>query len=83
MSNQERDYDIITSQYKCYNDEKVKLDKELSKLQTAKLFYKNNVYNPVKGVYFNQDKEESYKKDHRVKYHGQRNISLFGRKRIY
>ena len=62
MSNQERDYDIITSKYKCYNEEKVNLEKELSKLQTAKLFYKNNDYNLVKGVYFNQDKEEAYKK---------------------
>ena len=62
MSNQERDYDIITSKYKCYNDEKVNLDKELNKLQTAKIFYKNNDYNPVKGVYFNEEKEEAYKK---------------------
>ena len=62
MSNQDRDYDIITAKYKCYNDEKVNLDKELNKLQTAKIFYKNNDYNPVKGVYFNEEKEEAYKK---------------------
>ena len=62
MSNQERDYDIISAKYKCYNDEKVNLDKELSKLQTAKIFYKNNDYNPVKGVYFNHEKEEAFQK---------------------
>ena len=63
MSNQERDYDIISAKYKCYNDEKVNLDKELSKLQTAKIFYKNNDYNPVKGVYFNQEKEKEFQKN--------------------
>ena len=62
LNKQERDYDIISAKYKCYNDEKVKLDKELSKLQTAKIFYKNNEYNPIKGVYFNQEKEEAYQK---------------------
>ena len=63
MSNKERDYDIISAKYKCYNDEKVNLDKELSKLQTAKIFYKNNDYNPVKGVYFNQEKEKEFQKN--------------------
>ena len=30
FGNQQRDYDIISAKYKCYNDEKVQLDKELS-----------------------------------------------------
>ena len=62
FGNQQRDYDIISAKYKCYNDEKVQLDKELSKLNTAKIFYKNNDYNPIKGAFFNQEKEESYQK---------------------
>ena len=62
FGNQQRDFDIISSKYKCYNDEKVLLDKELSKLNTAKIFYKNNDYNPIKGAYFNQEKEEAYQK---------------------
>ena len=62
LNKQDRDFDIITAKYKCYNDEKANIDKELSKLQTAKIFYKNNDYNPIKGVYFNQEKEEAYQK---------------------
>jgi hypothetical protein len=57
---QERDFDIISTKYKHYNDEKVKIDKEISKIQTAKIFYKNNNYNPIKGIYFNQEKEKEY-----------------------
>ena len=62
FGNQERDYDIISTKYKCYHDEKVKLDKELSKLNTARKFYGKNDYNPIKGAYFNQEKEEQYQK---------------------
>ena len=62
INKQERDYDIISSKYKCFNDEKVNLEKELNKLHTAKIFYKNNDYNPIKGVYFNKEKEEAYQK---------------------
>jgi len=62
FGNQERDFDIISSKYKCYNDQKVLLDKELSKLNTAKIFYKNNDYNPIKGAFFNQEKEEAFQK---------------------
>ena len=62
FGSQERDYDIISAKYKCYNDEKVELDKELSKLNTARIFYKNNDYNPIKGAYFNPEKEEQYQK---------------------
>jgi hypothetical protein len=57
---QDRDFDIISTKYKNFNDEKVKVDKEIAKIQTAKIFYKNNDYNPVKGVYFNQAKEQAY-----------------------
>ena len=58
--NKDRDFDIISTKYKNFNDEKVKVDNELTKIQTAKIFYKNNDYNPVKGVYFNQAKEQAY-----------------------
>ena len=57
---QDRDFDIISTKYKNFNDEKVKVDKEIAKIQTAKIFYKNNDYNPIKGVYFNEEKEKAY-----------------------
>ena len=57
---QERDYDIISTKYKKYNEEKEKVDKEITKIQTAKIFYKNNDYNPVKGIYFNEAKEQAF-----------------------
>ena len=56
----QKDYNIITTEYKSFNDEKEKIDKEVSKFQTAKIFYKNNDYNPIKGIYFNKDKEQDY-----------------------
>jgi hypothetical protein len=57
---QERDYDIISTKYKKFNEEKEKVDKEITRIQTAKIFYKNNDYNPVKGIYFNEAKEQAY-----------------------
>ena len=57
---QDRDYDIISTQYKHFNDEKERVDKEFTKIATAKIFYKNNDYNPVKGVYYNKEKEQAY-----------------------
>ena len=56
----EKDYDIISTKYKIFNDEKEKIDKEITKIQTAKIFYKNNDYNPIKGVFFNEEKEKAY-----------------------
>ncbi len=57
-----KDYDIISTRYKHYNDEKNKIDKEMNKFNTAKIFYKNNDYNPIKGVYYNDEKEEEFQK---------------------
>ena len=57
---QERDFDIISTKYKYFNDEKNNVDKEISKIKTAKIFYKYNDYNPVKGIYFNEEKEKAF-----------------------
>ena len=57
-----KDYDIISTRYKHDNDEKNKIDKEMNKFNTAKIFYKNNDYNPIKGVYYNDEKEEEFQK---------------------
>ena len=35
---QERDFDIISTKYKNFNDEKVNVDKEITKIKTAKIF---------------------------------------------
>lgn len=55
-----RDYDIISNKYKEYNEEKLKVDKEINTIQTAKLFYKKNDYNPIKGRFFDETKESTY-----------------------
>lgn len=55
-----RDYDIISNKYKEYNEEKLEVDKKINKIQTAKLFYKKNDYNPVKGRFFDETKEAGY-----------------------
>ena len=57
---QERNYDIISTKYKHFDKEKTYIDNEIQKIRTAKIFYKNNDYNPVKGVFFNQEKEKQY-----------------------
>ena len=57
---QERDFDIISTKYKNFNDEKVKIDKDISTIKTAKKFYKYNDYNPIKGAYFNEEKEKAF-----------------------
>ena len=55
-----RDYDIISTKYKEFNEEKTKIDKEINKIQTAKIFYKNNDYNTIKGTFFDEDKEKKF-----------------------
>ena len=58
----EKDYDIITTKYKHFNDEKNYIDKEINKINTARVFYKNNDYNPIKGAFYNDEKEEEFQK---------------------
>ena len=57
---QDRDFDIISTRYKHYNDEKIEVDKQIQKIQTAQIFYKKNDYNPIKGEYFNKSKEKEF-----------------------
>ena len=57
-----RDYDIISTRYKQFHDDKTKVDKEINKIQTAKLFFKRNDYNPIKGAYFDENKEQEYQR---------------------
>ena len=58
----ERDFDIISTRYKHFNDEKNKIDKEIKKIKTTQIFYKKNDYNPIKGAYYNKEKEDEYQK---------------------
>ena len=57
-----KDYDLISNRYKFFNEEKNIVDKEINKIHTAKIFFKKNDYNPIKGVYFNNEKEEQFQK---------------------
>ena len=57
-----KDYDIISNRYKFFNEEKNKVDKAINKIHTAKLFFKKNDYNPIKGSYFNNEKEKEFQK---------------------
>ena len=57
-----KDYDIISNRYKHFNDEKIKIDKEINKINTARIFFKKNDYNPIKGSYFNEEKEKNFLK---------------------
>ena len=57
-----KDYDIISNRYKFFNEEKNIVDKKIKKIHTAKLFFKKNDYNPIKGCYFNNEKEKEFQK---------------------
>ena len=58
----DRDFDIISTKYKKFNDEKNEVDKEVQKIKTAKIFYKNNDYNIIKGEFYNKEKEKEFQK---------------------
>jgi hypothetical protein len=58
----DRDFDIISTRYKHFNDEKNEVDKEIKKIKTAQIFYKKNDYNPIKGEFYNKEKEEAFQK---------------------
>ena len=64
-----RDYDIISTRYKQFHNEKTNIDKEINKIQTAKIFFKKNDYNPIKGTYFDESKEQDFikKRDEQIK----------------
>ena len=58
----DRDFDIISTRYKHFNDEKNEVDKQIKKIKTAQIFYKKNDYNPIKGEFYNKEKEEAFQK---------------------
>ena len=55
-----KDYDIISNRYKHFNEEKNKIDQEINKINTARIFFKKNDYNPIKGSYFDEEKEKEF-----------------------
>lgn len=57
-----RDYNIISTRYRFFNDEKSQIDKEMNKIHTARIFYNNNDYNIICGKYYNDKKEEEFQK---------------------
>ena len=57
-----KDYDIISNRYKHFNEEKSKIDQTKNKINTAKLFFKRNYYNPIKGTFYNDEKEKEFQK---------------------
>ena len=58
----EREFDIISNRYKYFNDEKNEVDRDIKKIKTAQIFYKKNDYNPIKGKFYNNEKEEEFLK---------------------
>jgi len=66
-ANNYKDYDIITNNYKLFNDEKKNVDLEYEKLKAVEKFYKTRNYDCIKGKYYDPEKEKKYQEDLKLK----------------
>ena len=66
-ANNYKDYDIITNNYKLFNDEKKNVDLEYEKLKAVEKFYKTRNYDCIKGKYYDPEKEKQYQEDLKIK----------------
>ena len=67
-----RDYNIISNRYVEYHDAKEEANLDIARAEAAKEFWKRNDFDPVRGEYFDQDKEKTYKTERieKAKVHG-------------
>jgi hypothetical protein len=55
-----RDYDIITNDYKVDNPNKSKADREINKYIAASTYWRTHDYDPIQGRYCDEDKNREY-----------------------
>jgi len=58
--NSYRDYDLLSNKYKENHEEKLTLDKEILKLNSAKKYWERNKYNPILTKYNDPDMEGEF-----------------------
>lgn len=59
----DRDFDLVSNVYYSKNTEKAEVEKEVSKLQAAKKFWKKNDYNLVEVKFYDKEKERRFQQE--------------------
>lgn len=60
--NSYRDYDLLSNKYKELHDDKVLLNTQIQKLNSAKQYWERTPYNPVLAKFNDETKESEYQK---------------------
>jgi hypothetical protein len=83
--NNYRDYDIISNKYKENDEEKKRADLKISRYNSAKIFNIRNTYDPIKGKYYDDDREKNYMKTQQenIKTWGKLNKRIIGEGDLY
>ena len=55
-----KDYDIISNKYKYFDKEKKNIDKQLALYKSSKKYLNERDYDPIKGIYISEEKEQKY-----------------------
>ena len=68
----QREYNIVNNRYIEYHDEKESTNLEIMKAEAAKSFWKTRDYDPIRGQFYDGDKEKSFCADRaeKAKVHG-------------
>ena len=67
-----RDYNIVTNRYVEFHEEKEQTNLDIAKAEAAKEFWKTRDFDPIRGQYFDGDKETTFVADRseKAKVHG-------------
>lgn len=63
LHNDNRDFDIVTGNYKSNNEERQEQEGQQIKNQTEEKYWRTHDYNPVIGTYYDMNKEEHYQEE--------------------
>ena len=55
-----RDYNIISNRYLELHEEKMQVDREVQRLEAAKMYWKTHDFDPVNGQFYDPDKEGKF-----------------------
>lgn len=55
-----REYNVVTNKYTQNHDSKVATNDEIMKAEAAKAYWKRNDFDPIRGQYYDQTKEDKF-----------------------